>query len=470
MLFNSYPFVFLFLPLFMVGYQLMARSQMRDAVPAFIIIGSIAFYAWWNWHYVFLFLFSIAFNYSWGLALRGPGERRSLAQERLERWMLAIGIAVNVILLAYFKYRNFLADSVNTVAGTHFPLPAMFLPLAISFFTFEQITYLTGIHSGEVRDHDFLSYGLFISFFPHLIAGPIVRYQQINPQFNRNSKFGLRPENLVPGFMIFAIGLFKKVILADTFRAYVNPIFDSSFSPAPLDAWGATLAFTRQVYFDFSGYTDMAVGLARLFNVEFPENFDSPYKTTSMTDLWRRWHMTLSFFLRDYVYIPLGGNRVGKLRHYFNLFSTMAIAGLWHGANWTFVLFGVLQGIVLSVNHYWHEQGYRLPPLAGWALTFATFATSLTLFRAQTVTRAAHLYASMFGLRPASIENPFPIGKHALVRIGLALLMVWLGPNRQAIMKWEWHNDYLYAAAFAALAGVSLMKLASPPAFVYFQF
>ena len=240
---------------------------------------------------------------------------------------------------------------------------------------------------------------MFISFFPHLIAGPIVRYREIYPQFNRGSKFRLIADNVAPGLMIFAIGLFKKVILADTCRDYVGPIFDAHFRPGFADAWGGALAFAVQVYFDFSGYSDMAIGLARMFNVRFPENFDSPYQATNMIDYWRRWHITLSFFLRDYVYIPLGGNRKGELRQQLNLFLTMLVGGLWHGANWTFVVWGALQGAALSVNHSFRRRGHSLPRLAGWALTFGVTVFGYVFFRSTTFTRAWEILRGMLWIQ-----------------------------------------------------------------------
>ena len=279
---------------------------------------------------------------------------------RRRKTVLGVGIAVNLALLFYFKYRDFFVGSVERARGH--PLDAAASGAAAGDFLLQlRADHLPDERlSREEGTHDFLSYAMFITFFPHLIAGPIVRYREIYPQFNRRSVFRLIAANVAPGLMIFAIGLFKKVIIADTFRAFVEPIYDGKFpAPAFADAWGATLAFALQIYFDFSGYSDMAIGLARIFNVRFPENFDSPYQSTSMIDYWRRWHITLSFFLRDYLYIPLGGNRQGELRRNINLFITMLLGGLWHGANWTFVIWGALHGGVLASIIVWRKRGHR---------------------------------------------------------------------------------------------------------------
>ena len=472
MLFNSYPFILGFLPLMLLVYGALAESRWCGATPFALIVGSLLFYGWWNWHYLFLFLFSIAFNYLWGKVLAYKQAYPEGAQSLRRRMALGAGIIVNVALLGYFKYRDFLVGSFDGAMGFSWPLLHLELPLAISFFSFEQITYLMSCYREEEGTGDFVSYAMFITFFPHLIAGPIVRYHQIYPQFNRRSEFRLSADNLVPGLMIFAIGLFKKVILADTFRDSVGPVFEAHFLPSFPDAWGATLAFALQVYFDFSGYSDMAIGLARMFGVRFPENFDSPYKCTNMVEYWHRWHITLSYFLRDYVYIPLGGNRKGELRQHLNLFLTMLVGGLWHGANWTFVVWGGMQGIALSVNHSWRRHGNRrLPALTGWALTFGVTLFGYVFFRSATFTRAWEIVRGMLGANGFAWRAEFgSFTREKYHDIVLGMLVVLFCPNRQTIMQWDWMSDYVYAAAFVVLAVVSVLNLANPPAFVYFQF
>ena len=468
MLFNSYQFVFVFLPLLLIGYQLLARCGARSAVPMLLVLGSLFFYGWWDWHYLFLFGFSIAFNYAWAQALR-PRSAAGADRRFAPRAMLAAGVAINLGLLGYFKYRNFFVSSAAAVVGRHWEMPPVVLPLAISFFTFEQLTYLTSAWRGEIETRDFLSYTLFITFFPHLIAGPIVRYGEIVPQLNRNSDYLLKADNLSAGLMIFAIGLFKKVMIADTFKLWLDPIFDTAIDPGFVEAWTATLAFALEIYFDFSGYSDMAIGLARMLNVRFPENFDSPYKARGPIEFWRRWHITLSFFLRDYLYIPLGGNRRGKLRQHFNLFVTMLLGGLWHGANWTFVIWGALHGVALSVNHLWRDSKLKMLPALAWMLTFIFVTLAWVLFRTPSIGRAATMFSGMAGLNGLGWAGG-SVGPPELRECVAGLFVVLCCPNRQAIMSWEWRSDHLYAAAFAALAGTCLLQMSNPPPFIYFQF
>jgi alginate O-acetyltransferase complex protein AlgI len=472
LLFNSYPFVLGFLPVLLVAYALISASSWSVLTPWLLVGASLFFYAWWNWHFLPLFLFSIFFNYFWALQLQGPGAIENARTVLHRKTVLGAGIAVNLALLFYFKYRDFFIGSLDTAVGAHWMLLHLALPLAISFFSFEQITYLVSAYRREEGTHDFLSYAMFITFFPHLIAGPIVRYREIYPQFNRRSGFGLSASNVSTGLMIFAIGLFKKVIIADTFRAYVEPVYDGKYLAVSFpDAWGATLAFTLQIYFDFSGYSDMAIGLARIFNVRFPENFDSPYQSTSLIEFWRRWHITLSFFLRDYLYIPLGGNRRGELRRNINLFITMLLGGLWHGANWTFVIWGALHGGFLAVNHVWRKRGAVLPTLVCWALTFLMVVAAWVFFRAATFSRAAGILSGMAGLNGFAWAARYEsIGGHQYTRILIGLALVLLCPNRQTIMEWDWGSDYIYAGVFALLGTACLLSMANPPAFIYFQF
>ena len=471
MLFNSYQFAFGFLPITLLVFGMLSARDCRRACAGFLILASLCFYAWWNWRYLFLFGFSMVFNFTWSLLLVPDPSGLTEALERRRRMLLGFAIAMNIALLGYFKYRNFLIDSTGSLLGTHWHLPPPVLPLAISFFTFEQITFLMSAYRSEPGARDFISYCLFIAFFPHLIAGPIVRYAEIYPQFNRNTDFRLTAANLNEGLMIFAIGLFKKVMLADTYRPIVNPLFDRNVHMLFFDAWGGAFAFALEIYFDFSGYSDMAIGLARIFGVKFPENFASPYQARNIIQFWRRWHITLSFFLRDYLYIPLGGNRRGKFRRDLNLFITMVLGGLWHGANWTFVIWGTLHGLYLWINHLWEERHYRMPDAVAWTLTFLLTTAAWVFFRAPTFSRAADFFEAMAGLNGYSlnvVQNA--IGWRELILVGSGLAIALFFPNRQTILAWQWRSDWLWAGAFAVLAGVSIMGLANPPPFIYFQF
>lgn len=346
MLFNSHVFLFVFLPVTWILFRLACSYRLTDVAIAVLTVASLAFYSYWNPPFVFLILFSILFNYAWGRIIE-----RNLAKKRGGKSWLYVGILVNLAMIGYFKYANFFMSNVALIVGWEWTTKDIFLPLGISFFTFQQIAYLIDCSKGLAKGHEFLHYTLFVTFFPQLIAGPIVRYDEIMPAFSKLRTFAMSYRNLAMGITLLALGLFKKLVIADTLSPWAAAVFDSSDIVTFFDAWAGALCYTFQIYFDFSGYSDMALGLGRMFNIELPINFDSPYKATSVIDFWRRWHISLSTFLRDYLYIPLGGSRKGVARRYGNLVTTMLLGGLWHGASWNFVLWGGLHGLYLSINH-----------------------------------------------------------------------------------------------------------------------
>ena len=345
MLFNSFPFVFLFLPIVLIAFFEVGRRRRYDLAAWLLGAASLFFYGWWDPAFLPLLLISVVFNYLVG---RGIASRR---EEHVRRILCAVGIVVNLSALAYYKYADFAIDSINQLTGLRFPPPRVTLPIGISFFTFTQIAYLVDTLRGLAREYKFSHYLLFVTYFPHLIAGPILHHGEMMPQFQKTRTYELDWENLAVGSAIFVIGLFKKVCIADGVAApYVVPVFSHAHTHLGIvEGWAGALAYTFQLYFDFSGYSDMAIGISRMFNITLPLNFDSPYKARSIIDFWRRWHMTLSRFLREYLYIPLGGNRRGSLRRYLNVWITMALGGLWHGANWTFVFWGFYQGVLLCI-------------------------------------------------------------------------------------------------------------------------
>ncbi len=472
MLFHSSVFLFGFLPLVLLGFVLLARAEQHAAAKIFLVLASLFFYAWWSWPSLALIGASIGFNFWCGsrLGRGGAGTDAALAARR-RRALLAFGIAVNLGALAYFKYSSFLLNSAAQAVGATWQLAPLTLPLAISFFTFQQITYVVDAYRDQAPRRDFVSYCLFVTFFPQLIAGPILQYRHTIALLTAVDAFTLHAGHVAEGLFVFAIGLFKKVVLADTFGPWVGRVFDGAGVPAFGDAWGAMLAFALQVYFDFSGYSDMAVGLGLLFNVRLPENFDSPYKAQSIIDFWRRWHMTLAAFLRDYLYIPLGGNRSGQARQFLSLMITMLLGGLWHGASWTFVAWGGLQGVLLSINHLWRRVGIALPGPLAWALTFTSVLIGFVFVCAHSFAQASTVLASMFGLHGigAGAEGA-TFGSHEYKRIAAGLALVLWCPNRQAIMRWPWRSDVVYAIVFSLLFGISVLTLANPVPFYYFQF
>jgi len=355
MLFNSYSFIFVYLPLVLLGAAWLGWKLPKLVVP-WLGMASLAFYGVWNVRFVSLLLASIVFNYA---AASLISRYRTDAPARSRR-VLTAAVAADLILLGYYKYANFFIATVNEATGSSLQALDLILPLGISFFTFTQIAFLVDAYRGVARERSFQRYLLFVTYFPHLIAGPVLHHQQVMPQFNEENLRRLRLTNFTLGVTIFIVGLAKKVLVADALAEYASPIFNASRDGAMLglvESWIGALAYTFQLYFDFSGYSDMAIGISLMLNVQLPLNFNSPYKATSIIDFWRRWHMTLSAFLRDYLYVPLGGSRRGRPRRYLNLLITMLLGGFWHGAGWTFIVWGALHGAYLLVNHAWRRAG-----------------------------------------------------------------------------------------------------------------
>jgi D-alanyl-lipoteichoic acid acyltransferase DltB (MBOAT superfamily) len=394
LLFNSYPFIFLFLPIsFFVYFYLLGR-RLKTAARAFLVGASLFFYSWWNVIYLPIILFSMFFNYAVGSTL---GEKSKIVQIH-RKGLLFFGIAANLSLLGYFKYSDFFISNINLLFGASIPLLHLVLPLAISFFTFQQIAYLVDSYRGETKEYDFLNYALFVTFFPQLIAGPIVHHSEMMPQFASRWNLVKNYKHIAAGLFIFSIGLFKKVVIADGFAVWATAGFDTAPFLTLIEAWATSLSYTFQLYFDFSGYTDMAIGAALLFNIKLPFNFNSPYKAMDIQDFWHRWHMTLSRFLRDYLYIPLGGNRKGSFRSYTNLLITFLLGGAWHGAEWTFVLWGLLHGMALMLHRAWKSFGFSMPNLWGWLVTFLFVNFSWVFFRAEEWSDAVRVLKGMIGV------------------------------------------------------------------------
>ena len=514
MLFNSYEFLFVFLPVCLVGFFLLGRCGMTRAASLWLSAASLAFYAWWNpdpdapWSpkYLALILGSIVFNYLLGVRIAGAVARGA---PRAAKAALTLGVVVNLGALAYFKYAGFLAKNLTALGSTWDP-GHIALPLAISFFTFTQIAYLVDAFHGVTKEYNFRWYLLFVSFFPHLIAGPIVLYRSLMPQFASKETWRFNAENFAGGVTLFAFGLFKKAVIADTLSPVANAVFGSvnaGASPGAFVSWAGALAYTLQLYFDFSGYSDMAIGVGRMFNVRFPANFDSPYQARDITDFWRRWHITLSQFLRDHLYIPLGGNRKGPIRRHLNLFITMLLGGLWHGAGWTFVLWGALHGAYLVINHAWSHAidgvawaNSLVARFGGRVLTLLAVIVGWVFFRAKTFGDAIAMLEGMIGAHGAALplqvkpllvklaeplglgfaNAPFKVQDLAMVFIAGAIAL--FAPNtnrlfRQAIPPKAgedpppiWNPTPAWAAATALVLAVSIFKLSGVTEFLYFQF
>ena len=496
MLFNSYEFIFFFVPFSVALFFILGKKDHRLAI-LWLVVGSLYFYGWWEWIYIALIIISIVFNYFIGELLR-PRPGTILCTRKA---ILIFGIIFNLVLLGYFKYSSFFIDNLNDLFSTNFSVEKIILPLAISFFTFQQITYLVDMYRGEIRGQGILKYCLFVTFFPQLIAGPIVHHKEILPQFDKDKTWKFCPEHLAVGLTFFSIGLFKKIILADGISKYANSTFDEVAAgaiPNFMDAWSGALSYTFQLYFDFSGYADMAVGLACMFGIWLPFNFNSPYKAHNIIEFWRRWHMTLSRFFRDYLYIPLGGNRGGHFPKFINISITMLLGGLWHGAAWTFVVWGGMHGVCLIINHLWQnfrkKLGHDLSKCTlygkwfGRLLTFFVISVLWVIFRAENLSVALTIIKSMFGFN--SFSGVFPTGiQHNSDRLIACLVIVWFAPNMQQVMfryipeSYNMDQDYLksklriewvpnsYWAIFISLFAIaSILNLTRLNEFLYFQF
>lgn len=461
MLFNSFEFLFLFLPITLAAWWLCKKIGGLRLALGWLVVASLVFYAVWDVRYLAVLLGSISINF-W-LGGRILKARQDQNDSLASSWMKA-GISFNLLVLCGFKYTYFLLANLFVVFHAAPPIDPVVLPLAISFVTFQKIAYLVDCRRGDVRRHNALDYLFFVSFFPQLIAGPIVHHKPLIAQTRADDNPLFRQkEALITGATFLALGLFKKAILADSMARYASPVFELArqTTPGGEAAWQAMLAYSLQLYFDFSAYSDMAIGLALMFGFKLPVNFFSPYKATSIIDFWRRWHMTLSSFLRDYLYIPLGGNRHGQFKRYRNLWLTMLLAGIWHGAGWNFFLWGALHGSMLLINHFWHHilQGSvalravwnKLPAALTIAVTFILVAFAWVLFRAPDLTSAGHMYAAL--LQPGSgahlpalpWQNIAHVAEALLstsvdagwLWIGIGMAIVWFLPNTTQLLKYD---------------------------------
>jgi len=411
MLFNSHEYIFIFLPLTLVLYFALNRYRMTIASRAWLVVMSLVFYSWWDVKYLPLILCSMMFNYGLGTVISRYGEIGG----RKRKLLLVMGIVVNVLLLGYYKYTDFVIMNINWLFGTDIGLRRIVLPLGISFFTFTQIAYLVDAYKAKAKEYDLLNYALFVTYFPHLLAGPIIHHREMMPQFESLRNKLLNYRNLAMGIFLFSIGLFKKVVIADKFALWANAGFDGAESLTMMEAWATSLSYTFQLYFDFSGYTDMALGSSYMFNIKLPINFHSPYKALDIQDFWRRWHMTLSRFLREYIYIPLGGNRYGDNRMYMALMATFLIGGIWHGAGWTFVFWGFLHGAGIVIHRIWKKHGLSMPKVLAWLVTFNFVNIAWVFFRAKSWGDAMKVLGGMFGMN--GIVLPHNMEKY----------LVWLG-------------------------------------------
>lgn len=475
MLFNSFEFIFVFLPVVFLLFFLFNKFKLHLATKIWLFITSLFFYGFWNPSYLPIILFSILFNRFISIIIV-----KASTPEKSKAY-LTFGVVCNILLLGYYKYYDFFVTNINTVFKTDYTLLHLLLPLGISFFTFQQIGYLVDTYRGETKQYSFLDYALFVTFFPQLIAGPIVHHQELMPQFHSLKKRFFNFHNIALGFFIFSVGLFKKVMIADSLAKWANKGFLNFDSLTTIDSWITSLSYTFQLYFDFSGYSDMAIGIALLFNITLPINFNSPYKARNIQDFWRRWHITLSRFLTQYIYIPLGGSRKGNARTYVNIMIIFLVSGFWHGAGWTFIIWGALHGIASVICRFWGKLPVTLPKLLSWFITFQFINATWVFFRAPDVATAMSILKTMFNI-PAWFHQPVQAFKEKMVLfgnidiawdtiwlvVGCFLLVVVTKNSHQLKDKFKPH--FLTVLFVCALLLYSLVNITNISEFLYFNF
>lgn len=474
MVFSSPEFFLVFLPLTVFLYYAFLQSKYKKYIAPFLFLASLVYYAWWRPQNVWIIMFSIIGNY-------GLGQWLAVARS-WRRIMFFAGIAGNLAMLGVYKYTNFAIETVNSVLSLDLGLQEIIMPIGISFFTFQQIAYLSDIYTGK-HDPDgegFINYCCFICFFPQLVAGPIVHHQEMMPQFFDSRNHQLKWENIFNGIVLFSMGLAKKVLLADQLSPLVRYCFDQSSSMTFTEAAFGSLCYTMQLYFDFSAYCDMAIGSALLFNIHLPWNFNSPYRALSIQDFWRRWHITLSRWLRDYLYIPLGGNRRGTLRTYGNLLATFLLGGLWHGAAWTFVIWGAMHGLALTAHRLWTRLGLTMPKFLGWLCTFIFINAAWVVFRAPSMERLGKFTDAFsgyngFALRPVFRENMtsamqapsfYFIATFLVMCLGIVLVL----PNSNAMQSMRPRLRLYLAVVLTSLSLFALLMPQAHPEFIYSNF
>ena len=477
MLFNSYVFMLAFLPLTLLVYFLLSRLPERIQInKLFLVLASFVFYGYNNPNYVPIILGSILVNYALSQVML------SSEKKVIRLPLMLLGLFLNLGVLFYFKYHDFFADNMNAFFGTNFALYRLALPLGISFFTFQQLSYVIDSYRRTVPRYNILDYALFVTFFPQLVAGPIVLHSEIVPQFAdpKNRRFNF--DNFAPGLYAFALGLFKKVIVADTFGIAVEAGFSDALSLNTVEAWFVAIGYTLQLYFDFSGYCDVATGVGLMFNIKIPLNFNSPYKSMNIQEFWRRWHITLSRFLTSYIYFPLGGSRKGAVRTCVNLMIVFLASGLWHGAGWLFLLWGLMHGAASVLYRIFRKQYDSLHPALQWLMTFGFVIVAWIFFRATSMADALAIVKSMlmmnFGPIRDSITSAFALPGGIRPGYNAIFMMAWyvlslfacLGMKNVYEKTMEFKPTLLNAFMTVILILYVTLSLSNVSVFLYFNF
>lgn len=462
MLFNSYQFIFVFLPTTIIGFFLLNKIFSAKYSTAWLVLMSLIFYGYWDYHYVALLIFSILTNFWTGRKIFHSATRKKF-------WLIA-GIIFNLSLLFYFKYTGFFLNNINNLFGANLFVPEIILPLGISFFTFTQTAFLVDTYRGEVEEYSFGNYCLFVTIFPHLLAGPILYHKDIIPQFEQIKNSHFDEKNFSEGLAFFIAGLFKKVVIADNLAPFANLAFANTAALTSADAWLGAVIYSLQLYFDFSGYSEMAIGLGRTMNFNLPQNFDSPYQATSIIDFWRRWHMTLSQFVKSYIYIPLGGNRHGQFAKMKNLFVSMLLIGLWHGANWTYIIWGGVHGVMLVINHTWRKLNFELPNFIGWLITYTCVFSALVIFRSANISEAWHYLSVMYHFQSFDLNILKTAEFEMYIPLFAACALAFFSKSVPDLIKnFQPNLKYAFAMSLALISSLLLM-FEQISEFLYFQF
>ncbi|MGN0015489.1 MAG: MBOAT family O-acyltransferase [Candidatus Gastranaerophilaceae bacterium] len=477
MLFNSAEFILIFLPVVLIVYHILNKLRLIKISTAWLIMASLYFYSSWNINFLPVIITSMLFNYSIGSTLT-----EKFKFKINKKYLLIFGIAGNLLILGYYKYFDFLIQNFNYIFHQNFNLMNIIMPLAISFFTFQQVAYLVDSYNGKTKNYDFLTYCLFITFFPRLMQGPITRAEEMMPQFYNLKTKVCNWKNLSLGLFLFAVGLFKKVVFADMLSKWVVFGFQNIDSITFLESLITVFSYTFQIYFDFSGYTDMALGIGLMFNIKIPQNFNNPYAAIDIQDFWRRWHMTLSRCLKDYVYIPLGGNRKGSLRTYINVFLVFLICGIWHGANWTYILWGIMHGIASIINRLYKLLNIELPHALSRLITLIFVSVSWIYFSSPDITTANKMFFKFinilnfdlpkiygFDIRFRTSGNSWEI--LPLVVLPLMIFFVYNDFFRNKLKNFKPNTTYsIYIVFMLICAFYQIFKPDYSSSFIYFQF
>lgn len=477
MLFNSFEFIFIFLPIVLIVYYALNKMRLIKISQTWLVMASLYFYSIWEISFLPVILTSILFNYSIGTTLT---EKFKLKIDK--KMLLVFGIVGNLAILCYYKYFNFIIDNINTIFHQNFNTMNIIMPLAISFFTFQQIAYLVDSYNGKTKEYNLLSFSLFVLFFPKLMQGPITRAEEFMPQLSSLRTKVLNWKNLSLGLFLFSVGLFKKVVFADMLSKLTAFGYGNLESLTFLESWITVLSYTFQIYFDFSGYTDMAIGIGIMFNINLPQNFNNPYFAKDIQDFWRRWHITLSRCLKDYVYIPLGGNRKGGFRTYLNVFIVFLVCGIWHGANWTYIIWGIMHGIASIINRAYKILKIELPLVVSWLMTFIFVCFSWIYFSAPNIESANKLFIKClsianfdlpkiygFDMRFRSSGNSWDM--ISIILIPLMLFFVFNNFFRNKLENFQPKITYsIYIVLMLLVSFYQIIKPDYSSSFIYFQF